>query len=191
MSSGKGKKLVYVSEALLEQAAKVCRDEDISLGRLVEVSLLQSVKINRMGYRSDQMADFFDVLQSNRVLGGLFVPLGVLDFMLEKCSGDELEKLRNLWFESGRWTGKYLSEKFTNPIEAFGSFLQLSRWDLNEVDIKKEGETVRVRCISTVMSIENTNLLGRFIEGVVVGLGYVVLSVECLKGMIILSSKKA
>jgi len=191
MSSGKGKRLVYVSEALLEQAAKVCRDEDISLGRLVEVSLLQSVKINRMGYRSDQMADFFDVLQSNRVLGGLFVPSGVLDLMLDQYSGADLEKLRTLWFECGRWTGKYVSEKFTNPIEAFASFLQLSRWDLNEVDIKKDGDKVRVRCISTIMTMESTNLLGRFIEGAMAGLGYTVLSVECLKGMVILSSKKA
>jgi hypothetical protein len=191
MSSGKGKRLVYVSEALLEQAAKVCRDEDISLGRLVEVSLLQSVKINRMGYRSDQMADFFDVLQSNRVLGGLFVPSGVLDLMLDQYSGADLEKLTTLWFESGRWTGKYVSEKFTNPIEAFASFLQLSRWDLNEVDIKKDGDKVRVRCISTIMTMESTNLLGRFIEGAMAGLDYTVLSVECLKGMVILSSKKA
>jgi hypothetical protein len=191
MSAGKGKKLVYVSEALLDQAAKVSRDEDISLGRLVEVSLLQAVKINRLGFRSDQMADFFDVLQSNRVLGGLFVPSGVLDFMIEKCFKGDEAALRNLWFESGNWTGKYLAEKFPNPVEAFGHFLALSRWDLNEVDVKKEGEKVKVRCVSTVITLENTLLLARYVEGVLAGLGYMVEHTETLKGMAILSSKKA
>jgi hypothetical protein len=190
MSAGKGKKLVYVSEALLEEATKVCRDEGISMGRLVDVSLLQAVKINRLGYRSDQMADFFDVLESNRVLGGLLVPSGVLDFMIEKCCKNNYEEMENLWFESGVWTGKYLAEKFSNPVNAFEHFLALSRWDLNEVAITKNNASVKVRCVSTILTIESTNLLAKFIEGVVGSLGYTVESVDCLKGMIILTSKK-
>jgi hypothetical protein len=190
MSSGKGKKLVYVSEDLLEQAAKVSRDEDISLGKLVESSLMQAVKVNKLGYRSEQMADFFNVLQSHRVLGGLFVPSGVLDFMVERCSEKDVIQLRELWFESGKWTGKYLAEKFSDPVDAFKHFLELSRWDLNEVDVAKDGSSVKVRCISTVITMENTNLLSRFIEGVIVGLGYALEHMDCLKGMIILKAKQ-
>ena len=191
MASGKGKKLVYVSESLLEQAAKVCRDEDVSLGRLVEISLLQAVKVNRLGYRSEQMAGFFDVLQSNRVLGGLFVPSGVFDFMIEKCCKNDAVQLRSLWFESGKWSGKYLGEKFGDPVDAFKHFLELSRWDLNEVDVARNGDSVKVRCVSTVMSLENTILLSRFVEGVMTGMGYVVEHVDCLKGMVILRAKRA
>ena len=190
MAAGKGKKLVYVSEDLLERAAKVSRDEGVSLGKLVECSLMQAVKVNKLGYRSEQTADFFDVLQSNRVLGGLFVPSGVLDFMIETCCKNDAEQLRALWFESGKWTGKYLVEKFTDPVDAFGHFLELSRWDLNEVDVKASGNSVKVRCVSTVMTLESTHLLSKFIEGVLSGMGYKVEHVNCLKGMIILASKK-
>jgi len=190
MASDKSKKLVYVSESLLEQAAKVSRDEDVSLGKLVEISLLQAVKVNRLGYRSEQMADFFDILQSHRVLGGLFVPSGVLDFMVEKCCEKDVAQLRTLWFESGKWTGKYFAEKFADPVDAFGRFLELSRWDLNEVAVTKDASSVKVRCVSTVMTLENTNLLSKFIEGVMAGLGYAVDHVDCLKGMIILRAKK-
>ena len=191
MAADKNKKLVYISEDLLEQAAQVSRGEGVSLGKLVESSLMQAVKVNKLGYRSDQMADFFDVLQANRVLGGLFIPSGVLDFMIEKCCQNDSETLRALWFESGRWTGKYLAEKFSDPVGVFGRFLELSRWDLNEVDVKGSGNSVKVRCVSTVMTLENTNLLAKFIEGVMAGLGYVVEQVDCLRGMIILRAKKA
>ncbi len=85
MSSGKGKRLVYVSEDLLSQAAAVSRDEDISLGKLVENSLLQAVKVNKLGFRTDQMADLFDVLQGNRVLGGLFV-FSLYFILLRRCA---------------------------------------------------------------------------------------------------------
>ncbi len=191
MASVKGKKLISVSEDLLDQAAAISRTEGISLGKLVENSLSQAVKVNRLGYRSDQIADFFEVLQANRVLGGLFVPSGVLDFMIEKCGKTGFVQLQTLWFDSGQWNGKYLAEKFLNPVEAFGRFLELSRWDLNEVDVRASGNSVKVRCVSTVMSLESTNLLASFIEGAMTGMGYATEHVDKSKGMIILSSKKA
>lgn len=190
MATGKGKKLVYISEDLLEQAAKVSRDEDISLGLLVETSLLQVVKVHELGYSSKQMAELFDVLQAHRVLGGLFIPLGVLDFMIAKCNKSDLAQLSGLWFESGMWNGKYLAEKFSDPVAAFRHFLELSRWDLNEVDVQRSGDSVRVRCVSTVMSVESTELLAKYISGVMSGLGYTVEHVDSLKGMILLSSKR-
>lgn len=189
-TTGKGKRLVYVSEDLLEKVAKVTRDEGISLSKLVEGALAETVKVNELGYSSQQMAEFFNVLQTNRVLGGLFVPSGVLDYMVEKCCQKDSSKLHAIWYDSGVWSGKYLKEKFQNPVEAFGHFLELTRWDLNEVDIKDEANVLKVRCVSTVMSIEGTRLLSKFIEGVVTGLGYKTQHVDCLKGMIILESKK-
>jgi len=191
MASVRGKKLISVSEDAIDQAATISRNEGVSLSKVVENSLLQAVKVNKLGYRSDQIADFFEVLQANKVLGGLFVPSGVLDFMIEKCGKTGFVQLQTLWFESGQWNGKYLAEKFSNPVEAFGRFLELSRWDLNEVDVKASGDSVKVRCVSTVMSLENTNLLAKFIEGAMNGIGYKIENVDLSKGMIILSSKKA
>ena len=192
MSSGKGKKLVYVSESLLDEAAKVSRDEDVSLGKLVETCLAQAVKINKLGYKSEQMAEFFNVLESNRVLGGLFVPSGVLDFMISKCNQKDVEQLRSLWSESGQWTGKYLAEKFTDPVDTFKHFLELSRWDINEVDVTRDAlGSVKIRFVSTVISLENTVLLSKFVEGVLVGLGYTVENTDAMKGITIVKAKKA
>ena len=187
MATGKGKRLVYVSEDLLEKVAKVSRDEGVSLSKLVESALMETVKVNELGYNSKQMADFFNVLQTHRVLGGVFVPVWVLDYMVEKMSKEtEVNQLQNLWYESGKWNGKYLIEKFPDPVDAFRHFLELSRWDLNEVDVKSDGKSVKVRCISTVMSVEGTRLLAKFIEGIMNGMNFKTSHDDCLKGMIIL-----
>jgi hypothetical protein len=188
MAVVKGKKLVSVSENILDTAAKVSREEGVPMGKLVENLLEQALKVNKLHYRSDQMAEFFEVLQTNRVLGGLFVPTSVLDFMLEKCSDGE--QLKNLWLDSGRWTGKYMTEKFADPLTALGRFLELSRWDLNEVEIKVSGNTVKVQCVSTVMSLPSTHMLAKFIEGCLDGIGYRLVSTDCLKGMLIMSFKR-
>ena len=190
MATGKGKKLVYVSEDLLEKASKVSRAEGVSLSKLVENALAETLKVNELGYSSNQLANFFNVIQTHRVLGGLFIPSGVLDFILEKCSKADLDELQTLWYDTGKWNGRYLREKFVNSVDAFRSFLELSRWDLNEVNIKNIGDEVKVRCVSTVMSIEGTKMLAKYIEGVMNGLNYKTEHVDVMKGMIILQSKK-
>lgn len=139
MATGRGKRLVYVSEDLIEKASKVSRDEGVTLPKLVENALMQTVKVNELGYNSKQMADFFNVLQTHRVLGGLFIPSGVLDFMINTCCKKDDQQLEELWYESGKWNGKYLREKFLDHIDAFRQFLELSRWDLNEVEVKNIG----------------------------------------------------
>ena len=190
MATGKGKKLVYISEDLLDKAAKVSRAEGVSLSKLIEGAVNEAVKVNELGYSSKQMAEFFNLLQTNRVLGGLFVPSGVLDYMIGKTFKDDAQQLQELWYESGRWNGKYLKEKFSDPVAAFRDFLGLSRWDLNEVDVKADSNTVKVRCISTILSIEGTQLLARFIEGILNGMDYSTTKNSSLKGMIIIEFKK-
>ena len=190
MAASKGKKLVYVSEDLIEKASKVSRDEGVSLSKLVEGALAETIKVNELGYTSKQMADFFNVMQTHRVLGGLFVPSGVLDYMIKSVRKDDALALENLWYESGKWNGKYLKEKFANPVDAFRHFLELSRWDLNEVDVREVEGTVKIRCISTVMSVEGTRLLAKYIGGVLAGMNYKNLGSDCLKGMIILEFTK-
>jgi len=189
MAKSKGKKLVYVSESLISGIAKVSRNRGESMGKVVEDALKQSVRVNEEGYDMKQVADFFNVMQAHRVLGGVFVPSNVLDYMVNSTYPEKREELLNKWFESGRWNGKYLKEKFDNPVTVFGCFLELSRWDLNEVEVKDLGGSVKIRCVSTVLTNEGTELLAKFIQGVMDGLGYKTVRIDILKGMIILESK--
>ena len=189
MAKTKGKKLVYVSESLIEGVAKISKNRGESVGKVVEDALRQSIRVNEDGYDVKQVADFFNVMQAHRVLGGVFVPSSVLDFLIGAVYSEKREELLSKWFESGRWHGKYLKERFDNPVKAFGCFLELSRWDLNEVEVKELVNSVRIRCVSTVLTTEGTELLAKFIEGVMDGLGYKTEQVDCLKGMIILESK--
>lgn len=189
MPDGKGKKLVYVSEDLVEEIVRISRIKDVAMGKLVEDALRQTVRIYKDGLDLKQLADFFNVMKTHRVLGGVFVPSSVLDYLIGAVYESEREQLQAKWYESGKWNGKYLKEKFEEPVEVFGRFLELSRWDLSEVEVKEVGNSVRVRCVSTVLTSEGTELLAKFVEGVMNGMGYKTERVDCLRGMIILESK--
>jgi hypothetical protein len=190
MSKGKGKKLVYVSESLVDEISKISRARDTHVGKFVEDALRQAVTMTRDGQDLAQVVDFYNVMRAHRVLGGAFIPSSILDFMVENLWKEKQEQLLECFYESGKWYGTYLKDKYAEPVEALEPFLKLTRWELNDVEVKDWGNNVKVRCVSTVLTNEGTLLLSRFLEGLMHALGYKTEKVDCLKGLIILESKK-
>lgn len=182
----KGKKLVYVPSDLLNEVSKVSDGKGESVGRFVEEALRQSVRASSTGYDLKDIADFFEVMQVQRNLGGTFVPFEILNYLTGKAFKDEKQEIQTRWYESGRWYGRYLKERFEDPLQAFKLFLEASRWDLNEVNIKHNAKTIKLRCISTVLTAEATNLLAKFIEGIVESLGFRNVQSDNMRGMILL-----
>ncbi|MEJ5328178.1 MAG: hypothetical protein WHU54_08040 [Candidatus Bathyarchaeia archaeon] len=189
MPEGKGKRLVYVPEDLIDAVLDVSRGRGETIGKFVEEAVQLAVKASRVGLSPEKAAKELEVLQVQKVLGGAFVPQEALDYMMENAYNTERDVLLKKWFESGVLHGRYLKERFNNPVEALRCFLEATRWDLNEVDTIRDGCTVRLRCVSTALSMASTELLCKFLEGILKGLGCVLQSVECLKGMVVLSFK--
>jgi hypothetical protein len=185
MVQRKDKKLVYVNYDLLEAVAKASRSRGETITKFLEEALTQAVRVTTAGYDIKQLGQFFEVMYAQRILGGAFVPLDVLNYLTTSVCKDEKDSLANVWFESGKWHGKYLKERFDDPVQSLESFLEASRWDLSEVEVKRFGATARVRCVSTVLTEEATQLLARFIEGIMQGFGYQIQKSDILKGMII------
>lgn len=189
MPKGKGKKLVYVPADLLSEVSNVSDGRGESVGRFVEEALRQSIRANRTGYDLNQLAEFFEVMQAQRNLGGTFVPFEILNYLTSKAFKDEKQVVQAQWYESGKWYGKYLKEKFDDALEAFRRFLEASRWDLNEVEIRRNSDTVKLRCVSTVLTEEATDTLSRFIEGIIHSLGYETKKKDSMRGMILIEFK--
>jgi len=186
---GKGKRLIYVPEDIIEEVLDIARKRGESISKFVEETLKTAVKTNHMGYNPKKTAETLEVMQAHKVLGGAFVPQEALNYMVENIYKAEKEQLQAKWYESGKLYGKYLKEKFQNPIQALKTFLETTRWDLNEVEAKQEENTAKLRCVSTALTTEATELLAKFIEGTINGLGYQTQKTDCLKGMIIIEFK--
>jgi hypothetical protein len=190
MAQRKDKKLVYVNYDLLEEVTKASRGRGETITKFVEESLTQAVRVTTAGYDIKQLGEFFEVMYAQRILGGAFVPLDVLNFLTSQVCKNDKEQLSKVWFESGKWHGKYLKERFDQPILSMKSFLSASRWDLSEVEVKSDAHKVKIRCVSTILNEEATFLLAKFIEGILGGMGYHTEKSDCLKGMIIIEFVK-
>jgi len=185
MVQRKDKKLVSVSYDVVEGISRAARERGETITKFSEEALAQAVKVTSAGYDIRQLGQFFEVMYAQKILGGAFVPLDVLNFLTTMACKIDKDAIANVWFESGKWHGKYLAERFYDPLKALEDFLNASRWDLNELDVKRFGVMSRVRCVSTVLSDDGTLLLAKFVEGIMQGFGYKLQKCDLLKGLII------
>jgi predicted DNA binding CopG/RHH family protein len=187
MSEGrsKNKRLIPIPEALLRGLMEASSNEGKPLNRYIEEALQQAIKVFETGQNLKGMVHYFEILQSQKASGAIFTPLTVFDFMTSKVYITDKEKLLDVWFESGKWYGKYLTEKFEDPVQALADLLQAARWDLNEVNVKEIDGKINLRCTSTALTKEGTELLLKFISGALDGMKCKILKSEFMKGLIL------
>lgn len=179
----KGKKLVYVPEDLLDAVAEISKRKGESISKYVEDTLRQSVRTDQMGYSPEEVANIIEMVHVQKVLGGTMLPIEIMNlFFNERNNRDEA--LLSRWFESGKKYGRYIKERFDDPVRALAMLLRTTRWDLNEVGIKKLEDGYSLRCISTSLSDLETAIMGRFIEGILSGLQCEIREKDLMRGFI-------
>ncbi|RLI04823.1 hypothetical protein DRO26_03890, partial [Candidatus Bathyarchaeota archaeon] len=93
-------------------------------------------------------------------------------------------------YTSGVWYGKFLQTKFKNPLEIFKKILTSCFWEITEVEISPENNKLYIKVIAPNQSQANTELLLKFINGVMASLNYKTLKEESWKGIIHLELEK-
>ncbi|MFC1486357.1 hypothetical protein ACFLRN_01525 [Thermoproteota archaeon] len=187
MSQGrsKGKRLIPVPESLLKGLMDAASKDGKPVNSYIEEALQQAVKVFETGQNLAGMVHYFKILQSQKASGAIFTPLTVFDFMTHKVSTTDKDKLLEEWFESGKWYGKYIVEKFQNPVQALADLLQVTRGDLNEVNVTAIDGKTKLRCTSIALTKDGTELLLKFIEGALDGMNCKILKNEFMKGLIL------
>jgi hypothetical protein len=78
MSKAKDKRLVYIPGDLVNEIKDVSQRRGESLSLFVSDVLKLALRANRLGYSPKQAAEYMEIMQAQRNLGGAFVPLDVL-----------------------------------------------------------------------------------------------------------------
>ena len=182
----KGKRLIPLPERLLKGLMAASSKEGKTVNAYIEEALQQAVIIFENGQNLKGMVHYFEILNSQKASGAIFMPLNVFDFMTNKVYATDKEELLKVWFESGEWYGKYITEKFDRPVQALANLLKAARWDLNEVNVKDMGDKTNLRCMSTSLTKEGTELLIKFIEWALSGMSCKILKNDFMKGLILI-----
>jgi hypothetical protein len=138
-----------------------------------------------------EIVDFYSLIQTMRKTGVVLIPQTILNYSIKKLYQTEKENLLKNWYNSGLWYGKFLQAKFENPTESLKKFLATCFWEITEIEVtKRENDKLSLRVIAPGQPQENTELLLKFIDGIMAALNYKILKEECWKGIIILELEK-
>jgi hypothetical protein len=117
LAKSAGKKLVPVPDNIVADVVRASIKEDSSTSKFVEAALKHAVQMNSIGISSKKLLDTCEVTRAYRVLGGSFVPMDVLNYLTQKAYAQDKPAFLAKWYESGIWYGKFLKEKFVDPVK--------------------------------------------------------------------------
>lgn len=183
------RKFIAASEELVSKLMAISNREGKTFYSFVNDIFEEVIGIYDQRRTLQEVTEFYNLMEMQTTSGVILTPPDALKYVVEKLSPEEKEQFEKLWYAWGQWYGKYLGSKFPeHTLEAFGRFLSLSRGELSEVEVTP-GDPVKLRCVSSLISLQYTKLLQNYLEGVIHSLGYETIRRECLKGLILLEFK--
>jgi hypothetical protein len=180
----KKQKLIRAPSNLVKRLSQDASRQRKTLYNYVSEIFEQAVRAYDLKRNLKEILDIYEILEVPKEAGTIYTPRYILDYLILKTFSEKDKELQQMWYHAGKWYGTYLKEKFEKPLKIFLRLLQEGRWDLNEVTMKQDNETVQFSCISAFASQERSLLLQNFIEGAMHSIGYKTLEKKCFKGII-------
>ncbi len=186
------KKLVAVRVDLLSRVIEIANREGKTVYGLTNEAFEQAIRAYEMKLTLPEILDSFSLLKMERETGAVITSGDILAYLIDRLYHTEREKLQEIWRNAGAWYGKYLLAKFhdQDPIEMLRRLLAACAWDLTDVHLSREVDLVKLRCVAPYLPMENTDLLSKYLEGVMQSLGYEPSKNDTMRGIILLEFKK-
>ena len=185
--SKKSRKLILVRTDLLGEATKITAKEGRTLFSFTNEIFEQAIKAYKMSVTLSEALEFYKMINIGKSAGYIVLPYDVFKFMTEELYGKRQKELLKVWWSSGFWSGNYLKVKFDDDIfKALKQFFKTLMWGFEDFSIKFENDKIDVKCFSSNLTSECTEMLVKYLEGIFESLGFATKKNVCLKGIIMM-----
>ena len=182
-ASSKNAKLLVLPEELVDQLRAITIKKGVSITNFAAEALEQAIRMEAIGGKLEDAIDVFNLYQVSQAAGAVHVPRTNFNAMIAELYRADREGLMDVWREAGRWYGEYMRAMLGEEALAFFRDSLLVSWNLDEVNITRDGLLVTIKLVSFVMSLELTELLSSYILGVMTLLGYELMEEDGLRGL--------
>ena len=155
----------------------------VSLTSFAEEALRQAIRMEAMGARLEDAVEIYGIHEVSRASGAMEVPRSNFNAMITQLYRAQREELMDVWRDAGRWNGEYLRARLGEDALAFFRSALLVSWNLDEVNVAKDGLVVKIEFVSFSYSVELTELLVNYILGFMDSLGYSLMERDSLRGL--------
>jgi len=183
------RRLIPISEDLLNELVKVASSEGSSLRVIVEDIIKDAIKVFRLRGSLKEAVREIEVLEEVRRLGGYVVPARVFYEILENLSNDVYEKIVSEMKKTSSWYGSILKAKFgKNSVSILKSILQNYFLD-SKVTVKNSEGKISLILSSPHQTEKATHATRESLLALLKSMGLNVLNVESSEGVIVVEAK--
>jgi len=184
------KKFIAVRGDLLQKVIEISNRRGKTVYGFVNEIFEQAIKADELDATLPEILEKYVFTETLRKAGAVMVTLDLINYCVDRLMENHSEDLLKKWYESGVWYGRYLSAKFEKPLEALAKTLNMYFWEISEVRLSNSNGKTSIKIIAPSQKQEHTELLAKFVEGVVNSLNYKVERKEFWRGIIILELVK-
>ncbi len=188
--SKKGRKLILVPDYIVKKLMEISNKQGKPFYGFIAETLENALRVYASERSLQEVVDFYELMEIYKVSGARIISDEASNYLISKLYQTDKEALHEKWREFGQLCAKTLASKHEKPVEILENFLAVSEWNLSEVAVTQENKEVKIRCVSPILSVENTELLVKFIEGIMHELNYKTQKQDYVKGIISLTYEK-
>ncbi|OYT53357.1 MAG: hypothetical protein B6U76_08580 [Desulfurococcales archaeon ex4484_217_2] len=186
---GLARRLIPISEELLDELVRVASSGGSSLRVIVEDILKDAIKVFRLRGSLKSVVREIEVLEEVKRLGGYIVPARVFYSILDRLGDDDFEKVVSEMKKTSSWYGSVLKAKFgRGGVNLLGDVLQTYFWD-SKVSIRNSGNKVSIILSSPHQTDKATYVTRESLLALLKSMGLNVLNVESSEGVIVVEAE--
>ena len=179
------RKTLFAREDLANRLSVIAKQHGYTLYNLVNEILELAIQAEDAGINLRKIFKESWILKTAKkdgfILGLENLWYDMAELAYEKARDEAIKR----WFEAGVWLAKrYATAETEKPFEAFRRSLEAYTWNVPELTIEEDGNTVSIRIISPRFPESYTILYTAFLEGALETFGYEISSKEVSIGTI-------
>ena len=187
--SGVERKALFARKDLVSKLAEIAEKRGCSLYSLVNEIFEVVIKAEDSGIDFRRVIERESLIDLAKRTGYVLVLESLWYEMIELACKYSVEQVTKTWFDVGVWLAtRYVSRDLKDPVNTFFKDLQSFVWDVAELAVKRDKDSVHVRVANPKAPEHYSELMSAFLEGALSTLGYRVVSKEITKEFLLLEA---
>ncbi|MGD2200241.1 MAG: hypothetical protein PVJ38_01250 [Candidatus Bathyarchaeota archaeon] len=185
------RKMLAADEALANRIVEVAKRKDSTVYRTVNEILEQALRADAMGLILSDIIDNREKLEKAREMGFTLTVERLLYDVVDLANDKAGKELEELWLETGRWYGRYFTDRDGDPIDDFREAMSLLTLGnpVSSIEKMRDGK-LSVSCVGELYTEGYTEMYSLFIQGVMETLGWEQVETMNSEGIIRLTFEK-
>lgn len=177
---------------LANRIVELAKRRESTVFSMVNDILEEALRADQMGLSLSEIIDGRETLEKAMKMGFTFTVEKLLYDVVDLAYSKNKRGISEMWFDTGKWYGKYFSNRSNDGVDAFSEAMDLMTIGKSVFNIEKtRGDGIRVSCVGESFTPGFIEVYSLFIEGVFETFGMTLEEKENSEGIIRLRFKRS